>query len=238
MVVLLFIGGAAYADWVLQLFLPLAANPLTSYISELSADGQPFADVFRATDTVSGLLMIAGAASAWYLARGWWPVWTALLLLGASNVLEAMSPMRCVITFAAACTPPVKQSLMATVFNPHAWVSVMQTVSCFFVIIAGTVALRRSGAGRARWWVLCVVAALTIFISVFEGGLTVELLAHSHDNILGLMQRVEVTFTGIWLAFAPPYLLFRARVRAWEAIPVREPELEASQPRWKSASAA
>ncbi|MCW2783500.1 MAG: hypothetical protein JWP74_17 [Marmoricola sp.] len=212
--VLLFLGGAGYADWALQLVLPISTSPITSYISELSAHGQPFAAVFRATDTVSGVLIMAGAAGGWFLARRWWPTWGALVLLGASNVLEAMSPMRCVLTFAAACTPPVKQALLVTIFNPHAWVSVLQTMSCFVVVGSCIVALGRAGASPARWRFLAAVGALSIFVSLIEGLFTVELLAHSTDSVLGLVQRTEVTFTALFLALAPGCLLLLSRDRA------------------------
>ncbi len=206
-VVLMCLGGLGYADWVAQLFLPISASPVTSYVSELSADGQPFAHVFRNTDMVSGALIMLGAASAWLLVRRWSPVWIALFLLGVSNMLEALTPMHCVITFAAACTPPEPEPLLANISNPHAWVSVLQTVSCFSLIIFGTVALRRAGVGAVRWRLLTAVGLLALGVSVIEGLFTVELLVHSSDSVLGMIQRTEVTFTAVWLAIAPGTLL-------------------------------
>jgi hypothetical protein len=230
-VTLLCLGGLGYADWVAQLFLPISASPVTSYVSELSADDQPFAQVFRNTDMISGAFIMLGALGAWLLVRRWSPVWIALFLLGVSNILEATTPMHCVITFAASCTPPAPESLVATVVNPHAWVSVLQTVSCFSLIVFGTVALRRAEASPLRWRVLTAIGMLALFISVIEGLFTVELLLHSSDSVLGLIQRTEVTFTALWLVLAPGALcllgLRRARVgrsparRAYRGAPVR-----------------
>lgn len=206
-VVLMCLGGLGYSDWVAQLFLPISASPVTSYVSELSADGQPFAQVFRNTDIVSGAFIMLGAAGAWLLVRRWLPVWIALFLLGVSNVLEAVTPMHCVITFAAACTPPQPEPLLANLVNPHAWVSVLQTVSVFSVIIFGTVALRRAQVGPVRWGLLTAMGMLALGVSFIEGLFTVELLVHSSDSVLGMIQRTEVTFAALWLAIAPGALL-------------------------------
>lgn len=208
---MLVVGGLAYADWTLQLALPIQASLATSYVSELSANGQPFALTFRNIDAIGGVLSILGAAGAWFLTRRWGSIWSALALLGVSGILEAMSPMRCVITFAAACSPPVAQSLMVTVFNTHAWVSVLQTMSYFFLIVAGSLAARRLGSPQLRWRFLTVVGALALIISVIEGAITAELLLGAGDSILGLVQRAEVTLTALWLALAPACLLVVAR---------------------------
>jgi hypothetical protein len=217
----LLVGGLAYADWVLQLVLPVRADLLTSYVSELSARGQPFAATFRLADTLGGTLMVLGALAAGLVARRWWHVWSALAVLGVSNVLEAMSPMRCVITFAAACSPPVKQSLMTTVFNPHAWVSVLQTVSCFFVVIAGTIALRRAGARPDCWRTLAAVGAAALLISLVEGLLTIDLLLSSGDSLLGLVQRAELTLTALCLGLGPAWLILLTRERSRGGAPSR-----------------
>ncbi|MCW2755558.1 MAG: putative rane protein [Marmoricola sp.] len=219
---LLCLGGLGYADWILQFFLPISTSPVTSYVSELSADGQPFADVFRNTDMISGAFIMLGAVGAWLLLRRWSPVWIALFMLGVSNMLEATTPMRCVITFAANCTPPEPGSLFATVVNPHAWVSVLQTVSCFSLIVFGTVALRRAQASPIRWRLLTAIGMLALFISLIEGLFTVELLVHSSDSVLGMIQRTEVTFTALWLALAPGSLLLLGVGRATGRLPDRQ----------------
>ena len=235
---LLCLGGLGYADWILQFFLPIPASPVTSYVSELSADGQPFADVFRNTDMVTGAFIMMGAAGAWLLVRRWSPVWIALFLLGVSNILEATTPMHCVITFAAGCTPPEPGSLLSTVVNPHAWVSVLQTVSCFSLIVFGTVALRRAGAGPMRWRMLTAVGALALFVSLIEGLFTVELLVHSSDSVLGMIQRTEVTFTALWLALAPGALLLLGLGRTESAVAASQRGYRGSPARRTSAASA
>ena len=60
--VLLVLGGLGYADWVIQLFLPVQAGMMTSFISELCAGGQPHQAVFRVADVAGGALLVAGGA--------------------------------------------------------------------------------------------------------------------------------------------------------------------------------
>ncbi|MGW1251699.1 DUF998 domain-containing protein [Streptomyces sp. NPDC002535] len=62
---LLALGALAYAAWVLEAVLRTGLDPVRTYVSELAASDQPFGTFFRATDLVSGALVLAGAVLGW-----------------------------------------------------------------------------------------------------------------------------------------------------------------------------
>src|SRR5690349_7434739 len=86
---------------MLQLFLPVQARMMTSFISELSAAGQPDHTMFRVADLTGGALLVVGGALAWLRTRRWPATWTALILLGLCIIVEASLPLDGTFTFAA-----------------------------------------------------------------------------------------------------------------------------------------
>ncbi|MCX5225853.1 DUF998 domain-containing protein [Streptomyces sp. NBC_00233] len=59
------LGALAYTAWVLEVVLRTGLDPVRTYVSELAASDQPFGTFFRATDLVSGALVLAGAVLGW-----------------------------------------------------------------------------------------------------------------------------------------------------------------------------
>lgn len=62
---LLALGALAYTAWALEAVLRTGLDPVRTYVSELAASDQPFGTFFRATDLVSGALVLAGAVLGW-----------------------------------------------------------------------------------------------------------------------------------------------------------------------------
>ncbi|GAA1886546.1 hypothetical protein GCM10009753_13820 [Streptantibioticus ferralitis] len=58
----LLLGAVAYTAWVLEVVLAAALGPRRAYRSELAAADQPLGSLFRATDLVAGLVVLAGSA--------------------------------------------------------------------------------------------------------------------------------------------------------------------------------
>ncbi|MFE7583082.1 DUF998 domain-containing protein [Streptomyces gardneri] len=68
--VLLGLGALAYTSWVLEVLVQTGLDPIRTYVSELAAADQPLGGLFRATDLVAGLLVLAGALTALAASRG------------------------------------------------------------------------------------------------------------------------------------------------------------------------
>ncbi|MFJ9459600.1 DUF998 domain-containing protein [Kitasatospora sp. NPDC101447] len=62
--VLLLLSAVAYTAWVLEVVLSTGLDPVQAYISELAAEDQPLGGLFRATDLVAGLCLLAAAGTA------------------------------------------------------------------------------------------------------------------------------------------------------------------------------
>ncbi|NKY19687.1 DUF998 domain-containing protein [Tsukamurella spumae] len=107
------IGGAVlYSAWLIAPVLGSELSPLTSYVSEVGASGQPYARLFRATDLLAGTALVVAAALIWRAApRATTRAGTAaargallgLLVLGAATMCDALMPLSCTPTADAAC---------------------------------------------------------------------------------------------------------------------------------------
>lgn len=206
-VALIVLGGLGYADWVLQLVLPVEADLGTSFISELSAAGQPYAHVFRICDLVAAILLGLGVASGWVLARRDTSVWGPLVLLAACAVFETAAPLSGSYTFGADLPSPGTGSWWAKVTEPHGVASFVETVAFLVALVTCTLALRRAGAAPRWRRVLLTVGVVAALAGAVDAVLTATLLLHGDAVGLGLVQRLSVSLTALWLAAAPSWLL-------------------------------
>ncbi|MFD5097953.1 DUF998 domain-containing protein [Streptomyces albidochromogenes] len=201
--VLLVLGAAAYSAWVLEAVLATGLDPLRTYVSELAASDQPFGGLFRSTDLVAGLLILAGAlvALAGYRPRGRWDAtgWAALALFGAATAADSRLPMSCATTADAACAAREAAGLVPVAHAAHTWSSSVASTAAVVGVVALTVAARRHGrpSPLARFGPVLAVAevAATAWtlssIAAFEAG--------RGTWLLGAGQRLQVLIAALWL---------------------------------------
>jgi len=204
---LLVAGGVVYASWVLQFVLPVHIDPVTSFISELSAVGQPFRRVFRTLDLIGGGLLLLGGVAAWRQSRRWPAVWTPLIVLGACIVLEALLPLEGSFTDAE-LPDPGTSSWWARITEPHGVISFVETNAFLVLLVTCSLALRRINAPVLRRRALATIGVLAALSGLVDAGLTAVLLVNGDAVALGLVQRLGVTLTATWLALAPTWLLW------------------------------
>lgn len=203
---LLVAGGLVYASWVLQFVLPVHIDPVTSFISELSAVGQPFRRVFQTLDLVGGALLLAGGAAAWWQSRRWPGVWAPLVVLGVCIVLEALLPLDA--SFTDDLPDPGTGSWWARITEPHGVISFVETNAFLVLLVTCSLALRRIDAPLLRRRALATVGVLAALSGLVDAALTAALLVNGDAVALGLVQRLGVTLTATWLAVAPTWLLW------------------------------
>lgn len=155
---LLVTGGLVYASWVLQFVLPVHIDPVTSFISELSAVGQPFRRVFRTLDLIGGALLLVGGATAWWQSRRWPGVWAPLVVLGVCIVLEALLPLDA--SFTDDLPDPGTGSWWARITEPHGVISFVETNAFLVLLVTCSLALRRIDAPLLRRRALATVGVL------------------------------------------------------------------------------
>jgi hypothetical protein len=205
--VLLVAAGVAYADWVLQLFVPVQADVMTSFISELSATDQPHHLLFRIADLIGGVLLVAAGTLAWLSSRRWPATWVPLIVLGLCITVEAALPLDTTFTFAAMLPKTGTSVWWNRVTEPHGVVSFLETASFLVLFVTGTRALRRTSVPVRRRRTLTAVGLTAVLLGVIDAALTASLLLGGGVAALGLTQRLGVTLTAAWLAAAPTQLL-------------------------------
>ncbi|KOV12088.1 hypothetical protein ADK60_33260 [Streptomyces sp. XY431] len=214
---LLLLSAVAYTAWVLEVVLSTGLDPVQAYISELAAEDQPLGGLFRATDLVAGLAVLAAALlalSAFHLRR---PVprepgaspgrrpwaaggWAALALFGAATAADSRLPLSCAPTSDEMCAARETAGLVPATHTAHAVTSSLAVLGALGGLTALTVAARR----YHRWppvrrygpWLLGAEVLATGWslgaIAAFEAG---------HGTwALGAGQRLQVLLVALWLA--------------------------------------
>ncbi|WP_084530454.1 DUF998 domain-containing protein [Nocardia miyunensis] len=189
------VAGVCYSSWVLEFVLPLGANPVRSFLSELDARGRADAWVFTAGDTITGTFaLVAGIAGLVAFARRRLSTvgWVALACFGASTIADAQWPLH-------TCTPdpcpPSDDGMFPQLHQIHALTSTLAVMSIFVAMIAFSAA-----AFRYRRWPILRHSGLWILI--LGSGVTTWMMIA--DNLpgnyaLGIAQRIQVGSMSLWL---------------------------------------
>ncbi|WP_433856025.1 DUF998 domain-containing protein [Streptomyces kronopolitis] len=152
--VLLLLGALTYTAWVLELVVATGLDPVQAYVSELAAADQPLGGLFRATDLVAGLLVLAGALTALSAVsavpagerRAWTTAgWAALALFGAATAADSRLPLSCAPTSDPVCAARETAGLVPATHTAHAVSSSLAMAGALAALILLTVAARRHG---------------------------------------------------------------------------------------------
>ncbi|MFC8129861.1 DUF998 domain-containing protein [Streptomyces sp. NPDC057302] len=197
------LGAVAYSTWLLEALLGAGLSPVSSYVSELAAQDQPFGTLFRTTDLTAGLLILAGAAGALrWLPRGRATVvgWAGLALFGAATAVDSRLPMSCAPTADAACGARERAGLVPATHAAHVVSSSVAVTGALVGMVALTLAARRYGilpslAGPLGALLLLLELAATTWtlaaIAAFDAGYGAW--------AMGVGQRLQVLLIAVWL---------------------------------------
>lgn len=210
--VLLTLGAVAYSAWILEAALGTGLSPLSSYVSELAAQDQPYGTLFRTTDLTAGLLILAAAVGALpWLPRRWSVVvgWAGLALFGAVTVIDSRLPMSCAPTADAACAARERAGLVPAAHEAHAVTSSVAVTGALVGMVALTLAARRHGLLPL---LASSVGLLLVLLELAATAWTLAAVAAFDSGYgtwaLGTGQRLQVLLIAVWLG-----LLARAVVR-------------------------
>ncbi|MEU8511257.1 DUF998 domain-containing protein [Kitasatospora sp. NPDC048722] len=212
---MLLTSAVAYTAWVLEVVLSTGLDPVQAYISELAAADQPLGGLFRATDLVAGLAVLAAAGTALIgtepvdaarrtgtpQPRHHWATagWSALALFGAATAADSRLPLSCTPTRDEECAARETAGLVPATHTAHAVTSSLAVIGALAGLVALTVAARRYGwwppVRRYGPWLLGAELLATTWslaaIGAFQAG---------HGTwALGAGQRLQVLLVALWL---------------------------------------
>ncbi|MGR8010833.1 DUF998 domain-containing protein [Streptomyces hypolithicus] len=201
--VLLLLGAVAYTVWLLEAVLATGLDPLRSYVSELAAADQPFGGLFRTTDLVAGLLVLAAASAAFACCRprGRWEVtgWAALALFGAFTATDSRLPLSCAPTLDARCVADETAGLVPATHVAHAWSSGLAMTGAVVAVVALTVAARRRRPRSLLARIGHLIAGAELAATVWTLASVAAFEAGAGNWLLGAGQRLQVLLVAVWL---------------------------------------
>ncbi len=200
---LLLLGAAAYTAWVLELVLATGLDPVQAYVSELAAADQPLGGLFRATDLIAGLLVLAGAVTALATTgRGPWATagWAALALFGAATAVDSRLPLSCAPTSDPACAARETAGLVPATHTAHALSSSCAMLGALAALGLLTFAARRYDRWPplARFGPALVLAELAATLWTLAS--VAAFSAGRGTWALGAGQRLQVLLVALYIA--------------------------------------
>lgn len=191
------IAGISYSSWVLEFVLHTGLDPATSFLSELSAVGKPYREVFGNADTVTGVLALVGSIiGAVVFPRRRFVVvgWVALAVFGAATIADSEMPITCIPTPTHPC-PSEPSGLFPQLHSFHAMTSTIAVNAIFVAMIAFSIAAFR----YKRWPVLREFGLVILLIASAATAWMLIADNLSGDHSLGIAQRIQVASISLWL---------------------------------------
>ncbi|MFB7606097.1 DUF998 domain-containing protein [Streptomyces gardneri] len=225
--VLLGLGALAYTSWVLEVLVRTGLDPVRTYVSELAAADQPLGGLFRATDLVAGLLVLAGALTGLAASRGprsprgsrsprrsgsprrprprpheRWALggWIALAVFGAATAVDSRLPLSCAPTADPECAARETAGLVPATHTAHAVSSSLAVTGAVAAMIALTVAARRYGRRRPLARTGPALVVLELAATAWTLAAVAAFEAGKGTWALGAGQRLQVLLVAVWLA--------------------------------------
>lgn len=213
------IAAACYSSFLLSPWTHARSAAPSGFISELENPGQPFAWLYRGSDILAGLGVLAAAWALRRVVAGHrWPAAGVVLLAvtGASSVLDAATTMPCDPGTSARCAQHqhTASALIGQLLALHADSGLLG----FLGSAAGAAVL---GAALARRWPGWGRVQLALGIGIASCGLADLMLLLMSDSI-GTTERVRVLLTSGWFLAVGLFLLSQAPPHG-EFIEVRKP---------------
>ncbi len=132
-----------FNNWLLAIIFNRRLLLHDGSVSEFSVINQPHAWIFRGLDIISGVLFLilalAIANNIKWRTTGGLLLILGIVLLGAGNFFDALTPLHCAETVSSACTVPINLSLRHLILPSHAYSSIAIGVSYFILPLGGLV---------------------------------------------------------------------------------------------------
>jgi hypothetical protein len=192
------LAAASNCTFVFRAMSPSRLDPFNSMISELEVPGQPFSEFFRWTSLLSGVAAAVFAAGLHRrIPRGRLGLagCGALAVFGVAGAVDALIPMDCAPSASAVCFRAELDGPTSWPYQAHTWFDVAGTVA----LLAGVWLLARHLRHRAGWRT-AAVASRAALVGLLLGCGVLTVLSIWYLPGVGLVQRLVVLATSVWLA--------------------------------------
>ena len=205
-------AAVIYQSWLVGLLIGHDLPWLSAYVSELAAQGQPHAWLYRTLDLTAGSLLVVGVLLCWRplfgapnpvnRPRTRWGL--ALIALAAvATVVDSRFPMRCASSLDPQCDALSGPGGVNDLVHQIASVTVSMAMVAAMVLLSWSVLHR-------RW--LRVLAVVTIAMTLLTGveGMLRDSVP-GYRTVLGLVQMASIAALSVWWCLAIGHLLGAAR---------------------------
>lgn len=201
----LLIGGLAgvssallYSSFVMAGPLGFRLNPVVSYVSELGARTQPHNGFFRASDVISGVLIVVLAVALRPVLPGGVrreAGVTALTVAGIASVFDGWHPMVCTPSIDAACRLREDEvSALTQLHQAHTLSSVVGIVAAIASMVLVGDLMTHSGRAPVLGRIGELTALVVTALAIIDIPLTIM------GGWVGLVERCFVAGISVWLA--------------------------------------
>lgn len=198
------VAALLYSSWLFGWAANPDHDPLTGYVSELAALGEPFARTFRSFDGIAGATVVIACIIV--LARSRAPrrhlvTFALLTVFGLATITDALAPLSCTPTSDMACAAAEKARDVPLHHLIHEATSsiagVAATAAMLWWWLVEHRRLRRAGdPGEKTLYrigvVLVVVHTAALVISLAD-------IAGIGFGVLGAAQRISLLALALWL---------------------------------------
>jgi hypothetical membrane protein len=198
------IAAVCYSSFLLSPWTHAASPAGNGFVSELEDPGQPFAWLYRTSDVLAGLGVLAAACALYRLIggrRGSAAAVGLLALTGASSILDAATSMQCDPNTSARCArgEHTALGLLSQLTAVHTDTGLLGFIgSGLGAVVLGAVL----GDRWAAWGRLNVAAG----ISIASCGLA-DLILLLMSGSIGTAERARVLLTSAWFLVIGLFLL-------------------------------
>lgn len=195
-------GAVLYSAWIIAPLLGSDLSPLHSYVSEIAAQGEPYALLFRSTDLLAGTSFVVGAVLCGRLGA---PLSLyarlslfGVVIMGASTICDALMPLSCTPTADPACLAREQAGLVPFAHVAHGFTSGLAGTGAVVAVVSWIVWRLREKPDTAH---PSTVAAAAVASGVFVIATiwTLAAMAMPGHLYLGLAQRLQIVSITMWL---------------------------------------
>lgn len=198
------LAALLYSSWLFGWVANPEHDPITGYVSELAALGEPFARMFRTFDGIAGVTVVIACVIA--LTRVRTPrrtlaTFALLTVFGLATITDALAPLSCTPTSDAVCAAAERSRDLPLHHLVHEVTSSIAGAAAMAAMIWWWLTERRRLRGTGDQGAKALFRVGAVLVVVHAAGLATSLadMAGVGFGVLGAAQRISILALALWL---------------------------------------